>query len=168
MQKTTLLLAAMATAIVSTDAVSHAQATEVVWGGTTGIRTWQDNGNWVGGAFPNDSLKIANLSVNLDADLTVHFGASNITVAGVKLGGTSAAVTTSVASSGGILMFSNGLSAGGTPTIESTGVAGSVNLLSAPIHLANQQLEIVGPTNLSMGGNITYHGGLKQVRATRR
>jgi hypothetical protein len=103
MRKIPLLLAVATTAMVVVQSVSRAQLSEVVWGGATGIRTWQDNGNWIEGAFPNDSLKIANLSVNLNANLTVGFGASDISVAGVKLGGTPSAVTTSISSSGGRL-----------------------------------------------------------------
>jgi autotransporter-associated beta strand protein len=148
----------LATAVTCFEAISQAQVTEVVWGGTAGIRTWQDNGNWIGGAFPNDSLKKANLSVGLGADLTVGLGASNITVAGVKLGGTSAAVTTSIVSSGGVLMLSNGSATSAVPTIETTGVPGVVNIVGTPVRIVNQSLEISGSRSLTIDGNISYQG----------
>ena len=46
----------------------------------------------------------------------------------------------------------------GSPGIESLGVAGVTNTISAPIHLENQQVEIGGPRNITLSGNITYEG----------
>jgi autotransporter-associated beta strand protein len=153
----------IAVAVAFTNAESLAQVADVVWGGTNGIRTWQDNGNWIGGAFPNDSLKKADLSVGLNADLTVELSSGDVTVAGVKLGGTSLPVTTSIiradANLGGRLVLSNGLSSTASPTIETAGVPGSVNLIDSPVHLVNQQLEVSGTTNLNINGNLTYAGG---------
>ena len=146
----------LVTIALGIDRASLAQVTEVEWSGTTGIRTWQDNGNWVGGAFPNDSSKLANLSVSLASNLTVQFGASDISAAGLKLGGTSAPVTTSITSSGGRLLL------GGTASIiESKGIAGSINEIHAPIRMLNQNLAIRGPSQLTLSGPIEGEGLLQ-------
>ncbi len=225
MRKLTCSLAAMVLAAASLAATSSAQVTTIDWGGSTGPQNWHDNGVWVGGVFPNDSLKKANLSVNLGAGLNVSLGTTDATVAGLVMGGTAGAVTTEISGSTGRLIFHNededvlgefedadfdnstdvtgrdfliwqrgygmtgqvnngngdanlsgvvdsvdlgiwqdqyGLGSGlfniGTPSLETTGVVGAVNTISAPIHIVNQQLEIGGPRALSINGAITYEG----------
>ena len=93
--------AAFLLALTATLATCQAQLVNVVWNGATGTQSWQNNANWSGGAFPNDSLAIADLSVNLGAGLSVDLGASgDITVAGVSIGSQSGAVASNIFSSG--------------------------------------------------------------------
>ena len=158
MQNAKLLIVApiLVTIALGIDRASVAQVTEVEWSGTTGVRTWQDNGNWIGGVFPNDASRLANLSVGLAANLTVQIGATDVSAAGLKLGGTSATVTTSITSSGGRILL------GGTSsTIETSGAAGSTNEINAPIRILNQQLAISGPNLLTINGPIEGAGQLQ-------
>jgi autotransporter-associated beta strand protein len=85
---------------------SSALAIDTSWtvlGG--GAQNWQVNGNWSPATFPNSIATTANLSVPLTANLNVSLGGSDITVGGLNIGGTGAAVTTEI--SGGKLVLSN-------------------------------------------------------------
>ena len=63
--------------------------------GGTGTQNWQDNATWDQADFPNDIdsedeiYPVADLGVALGADLTVNAGTTPVTIAGLKLGGTS-------------------------------------------------------------------------------
>jgi autotransporter-associated beta strand protein len=52
----------------------------------------------------------------------------------------------------------SGLFNPGSPGIESNGVAGVTNTISAPIHLGTNQLEFGGPRDLTISGVFTYEG----------
>jgi autotransporter-associated beta strand protein len=112
----------------------------------------------------------ANVSVALGANLNLDVGASNVTVASLQLGGTSGAVTTNITSSGGKLVFENyevnrtGVSPDAcsfncaAALVTSGGVAGSTNIISAPIHINGERLEFssASTNNLTISGPITF------------
>ena len=66
----------------------------------TGAQNWQQNGNWDIANFPNLATDVANLSVPLASGLTLNIGATDVTAAGLAMGGTAGAVTTTSASEG--------------------------------------------------------------------
>jgi fibronectin-binding autotransporter adhesin len=154
--------------------------TDHVWVGGTGNQEWQVDTNWDPPMFPNDSGRMdtsetvispvegADLSVNLPANLNVNVGATDVTVAGLTIGGMSGAVTTNVTSSGGRLVFENfELNDSTNPDpdivicayncgaalITSQGVTGSTNIISALIGL-NDSLDIDGTKNITLSGGI--------------
>jgi autotransporter-associated beta strand protein len=103
---------------------------DYMWTGPNG-GTWQSAANWLADTdpapvdpsltlgYPDDPGRMdmddvdivpligANFSSALVSDLTVNIGAADVTVASVKLGGTGAAVTTAIDSTGGLLVFEN-------------------------------------------------------------
>ncbi|TWT97675.1 Autotransporter-associated beta strand repeat protein [Botrimarina colliarenosi] len=142
-------------------AAAPAQILESDWNAAlTGAQSWQVNANWSTPAFPDDPGRVdsnmvvisdvvgANLSVALGGNLNLDVGATDVTVAGLRLGGTAGAVTTTVsAQPGGRLVFENNESNDNTdpdnvipaynfgrPLIVSDGVPGSTNIISAPIY----------------------------------
>ena len=115
----------------------------------------------------------ANTQVALTGNLLLDVGATNVTVASLKLGGTAGAVTTNITSSGGKLTFENYEANDTSPVdpnpdicafncgaaqITSGGVAGSTNLISAPVHINGERLEIssASTNNLTISGNVTF------------
>jgi autotransporter-associated beta strand protein len=105
------LFVATATVIaVVSSAKAQVALTEFVWDNSkTGNQQWQQSGNWAPSGFPNGPLQTANLSRPLSANLNVNVGATDVTVAGLTLGGTSGPRTTEISSSGGRLTFRNEL-----------------------------------------------------------
>lgn len=78
-------------------APSAMAVTEFNWNpALTGAQEWDVDGNWDQPGFPNGSAHVANLSVPLAASLAAASGNSEITLAGLMIGGTSAPVSTSV------------------------------------------------------------------------
>ena len=163
---------------------SIAQLTEYKWNNPAlvGAQSWQVNGNWDLAGFPNDPGRTepdatvivpsigANTSVALAGNLSLDVGASNVTVASLTLGGTAGAVTTNITSSGGKLVFenyeANNTTASpdicafncGAALVTSGGVAGSTNVISAPIHINGERLEFAAAStnNLTISGPITF------------
>ncbi len=206
----TLLLAVVLAACGPT--LADAQlVTEWNWDATkVGAQNWQDAANWPNlPGFPNDPGRVdpddtvispvvgANLSVALGGNLTVNVGATDVTVASLRLGGTSGAVTTTVTSGGGRLVFENFENNDNPPPpmgqppavlqyafnesralIISGGVAGSTNVISGPIFINKETLDIdsnrdanapvgfVSTNNLLISGPITYAGGPADGSAT--
>lgn len=171
-------------------AVSQAQIIESDWvSSLTGPQNWQVNANWSTATFPNDPGRVdnmptvvedvvgANLSVDLANDLNVNVGGTDVTVAGLRLGGTLGAVTTTVSTTGGRLVFENYelnnntdpdnpvlAYNSGRALIVSGGVAGSTNIISAPIFINRENLDIgsdgvnMTTNDLLISGPITFAG----------
>lgn len=168
---------------VATPRVS-AQLTEYKWNNPAlvGAQSWQVNGNWDLGTFPNDPGRLepdatiivpsigASTNVALTGNLALDVGATNVTVAGLTLGGTAGAVTTDITSTGGKLVFenyeANNTTASpdvcafncGAALITSAGVAGSTNIISAPIQINGERLEFAAAStnNITLNGPITF------------
>jgi fibronectin-binding autotransporter adhesin len=168
-------LVAAATAFVGlANGVALAQVDYTNWNpALTGNQLWQVDGNWSPATFPDDPGRVdsdamtilnvvgANVSVGLGSNLNLSVGESDVTVAVIKLGGTSGPVTTTIsAGTGGRLVMENneqnyvvpsptpGLPDDVTPSynysnalIVSGGVAGSTNVITAPI-LIRDVLEV--------------------------
>ncbi|TWT94841.1 Autotransporter-associated beta strand repeat protein [Botrimarina colliarenosi] len=172
-----------------------AQITESDWNDSlTGNQLWQIDGNWSTPAFPDDPGRAdpseevispvigANLSVGLGADLNLDVGATDVTVASLRLGGTAGPVTTTISSTGGRLVFenyelNNNLDPENViPSFNSSqallvsgGVPGSTNVISAPILINNERVEIkslddfVTTNDLTITGSITFGAGTSQL-----
>ena len=173
-----LALVGVTTAVVVMPPIAIAQLEDHLWVGGTGNQTWQVDANWNPIPFPNDPGRVdgdeiniadvvgANLSVNLAANLNVTIGATDVTVAALTIGGTSAPVTTNISSAGGRLVFENFESNNdtdpgnvicafncGAALITSQGVAGSTNTISAVVGV-NDQIEIAGNRNITLAGGM--------------
>lgn len=161
-----------------------AQLTEYKWNNPAlvGSQSWQVNGNWDLGTFPNDPGRLepdatiivpsigASTNVALAGNLALDVGATNVTVAGLKLGGTAGAVTTDITSTGGKLVFenyeANNTTASpdvcafncGAALITSAGVVGSTNIISAPIQINGERLEFAAAStnSITLSGPITF------------
>jgi fibronectin-binding autotransporter adhesin len=208
-----------------------AQLTEFNWNNPAlvGSQSWQVDGNWNMMGWPDDPGRTepdatiiipsegANLSVGLTGNLTLNVGATNVTVASLKLGGTLGAVTTEITSIGNadyngngtvdaadyVLWRKNPNAFGGDPQgynnwrasfgssssgpggklvfenyeannttaspdacafncgaalITSAGVAGSTNLISAPVHINGERLEFAAAStnNITISGPVTF------------
>lgn len=97
--------AAAAAAAIPATAFAQSPLTEFAWNpAKTGAQTWQLNGNWQSANFPNDPLHTANFAQAFAANVNVNTG-GGVTVAGLNIGGSTAAVTTQI--SGGTLTFRN-------------------------------------------------------------
>lgn len=114
MRKFKVSLAAMALAASGFVSNVDAALTDINWIGGTGSQNWQENANWSGGLFPNDpttDVHRAVLSVNLNANLTVDLGASDISLARLSMGSLTNPINTtinSLSSSGASrLLFQN-------------------------------------------------------------
>src|SRR5262249_43131242 len=97
-------------------------------------------------------------------------GATNVTVASLKLGGTAGAVTTNISSTGGKLVFENyelnNTTASpdicafdcGAALVTSAGVPGSTNIISAPVQINGERLEFsaASTNNITVSGPITF------------
>jgi autotransporter-associated beta strand protein len=175
---------------------------DFVWTGTADGTTWQNTGNWTAppalpGEFPNDPNRIddpavtanittinsvegANFSVPRASDLTITIANTDVTVAAVKLGGITSAVTTDIVATGlGRLVFENaelndtvtnpgdpmadppiepepiyGFNQGNS-LIWSTGTAGAgkENRITAPV-LLNDNVDVEGDRDLHIYGTI--------------
>lgn len=202
--------------------MASAQLTEFTYSGGTGAQAWQSAANWGGSGFPNDPNHVANLSTALGGSLSIDVGSTgnDVTVAGIKIGGTSGAVTTNITSSGAMLRIQNdfvqalanadfsnngivdgadfliwqrnlgatnqensfggdadlntvveaadlviwkdnyGLSANGLNSgrgqIITSNVAGSINQISAPVRLVNELVDVLGQSNLTISGAISF------------
>lgn len=166
---------------------AQAQLDEYVWNNPAlvGPQSWQVNGNWSLPNFPNDPGRVdaaptvivnsvgANTAVPLAGNLQLDVGATNVTVASLKLGSTGVARTTDIASvGGGKLVFENYELNDTSPVdpnpdicafncgaavVVSGGVAGSTNLISAPVFINGERLEIssASTNNLTISGAIT-------------
>ena len=123
-----------------------------------GSQAWTTSSNWLPNTgAPTTADDTANLSVGLANNLTTDIGASDMSVGGIGFGGTTAAVTTNVSSSGGnLILISNGSNA----TITSGGVAGSVNRITAPV-LLNDTVDVATASTR----DFTIAGNLGQINA---
>lgn len=160
-------LVVAATAFVGlANGVALAQVDYANWNpALTGNQLWQVDGNWSPATFPNDPDRVdandmdiqnvvgANVSVGLGSNLNLSVGESDVTVAVLKVGGTSGPVTTTISAGvGGRLVMENnennyvipsmtpGVPDDVTPSynfgnalIVSAGVAGSTNVVNAPL-----------------------------------
>jgi autotransporter-associated beta strand protein len=161
-----------------------AQLTEFQWNNPAlvGAQSWQVDGNWNMTGWPDDPGRTepdatiivpsegASTSVALAGNLTLDVGATNVTVASLKLGGTAGAVTTNITSTGGKLVFENYEANNTTATpdacafncgaalVTSGGVAGSTNLISAPVQINGERLEFsaASTNNITLSGPVTF------------
>ncbi|MEQ8848930.1 autotransporter-associated beta strand repeat-containing protein [Botrimarina sp.] len=134
----------------------------------TGLQQWQVDANWSTAEYPDDPGRVdnnvtqinpvvgANLSVPLGADLNVNVGATDVTVAMLQMGGTAGPVNTTVSTDGaGRLVFENNELNDDTdpdniipafnssrPLLVSAGVPGATNVITAPIFINRQSLDI--------------------------
>jgi fibronectin-binding autotransporter adhesin len=169
-----LATAAAATAVIGSS--QNAMAIDYLWSGPlSGTQAWDVGANWNPVGVPNADADFADLAVGLTGNLGVSLPGAGVTVNKLRLGGTGSAVTTDIGAANvnnGILTLSN---QGTASTIESAGVAGSVNLISAPIQLKGISLnasdaktfEVLATStnNLSFSGGIqTLFGNTGQVR----
>ncbi len=154
---------------LSTVSSASAQVTPYLWNSSlTGAREWQLDGNWTTAGFPNSAVQTASSLGALGGALNLNVGATDVTVAGLELGGTASPVATTVSSTGGRLIFRNDDPAvtpavkfnNGNPLIVSGGVAGSTNTLSTPVRINNQRVEVgsASTNDLVISGPITYLG----------
>jgi autotransporter-associated beta strand protein len=153
-----------------------------IWVGGTGNQQWQVDTNWNPPPFPNDPGRVdanaavitdvvgANLSVNLGSNLNVNVGASDVTIAALTIGSTSAAVATNITTSGGRLVFENfELNNNTDPNnvicafncgvalITSQGVAGATNTISAVVGV-NDFVEVTGTKSITLAGGMEEIG----------
>ncbi len=106
--------------------------------------------------------------VGLGGALNLNVGATDVTVAGLELGGTASAVATTVSSTGGRLIFRNADPAvtpdipfnAGSALIVSGGVVGSTNTITAPITINNDKLDVgaASTNDLVISGDVRYNG----------
>lgn len=103
-----------------------------------GTQSWTDTTQWTPSGFPVGAAGAgdsANLNVALTSNLLINIPTGTYYVNTLKLGSTSAAVTTDVGnanSGGGTLVFDGGSpNAGAYADIYSLGVAGNTNIISA-------------------------------------
>lgn len=157
----------------------------------TGSQDWQNAANWPNRAgFPNNpgyvdpseavisNSTAADVMVPLGSDLNLNVGATDVTVAALRLGGTAGAVTTDVSGTTGKLVFENFEQTDntdpdnpifpfnrGNALIVSGGTSGSINTISAPLFINKENLEIGsdGTNNstnsLTITGEVTFAGG---------
>jgi len=183
---TLLFLSLMGTASAQVDLLD-------VWNwdsSKTGVQNWQDAANWTEAGFPDNpgyvdpsvteisNSTAANVSVGLGGDLNLNVGATDVTVAALRLGGTASPVATTISNSGGRLVFENFESTDdtdvdnpifpfneGNALIVSGGVVGSTNTISAPVFINKERLDIGSDgtndttNNLTISGPVTYAGG---------
>jgi autotransporter-associated beta strand protein len=181
-------ISAMAVVGLLTIATPHvmAQLNEFTWKtpSQVGPQSWQVDGNWDQTGWPDDPGRVetdmtvivpsegANVSVPLTGNLTLDVGDTNVTVASLKLGGTLGAVTTDITSVGndGKLVFENYEATNTTPSpdacsfncgaalVTSAGVAGSTNIISAPVHINGERLEFAAAStnDLTISGPVTF------------
>ena len=162
----------------------RAQLTEYTWKtpSQVGNQSWQVDGNWNLTGWPDDPGRTepdaativpsegASTSVALTGNLNLDVGATNVTVASLKIGGTAGAVTTTISSTGGKLVFenyeANNTTASpdicafncGAALITSGGVVGSTNIISAPVHLNGERLNSAAAStnNITLSGPVTF------------
>jgi len=152
-------VAVVALASLALSAPWQAFAVDYSWNVLSGgTQSWTTSSNWLPNTgAPATADDTANLGVALSGNLTTDIGAGDISVAGIGFGGTTAAVTTSVAGSGGnLILISNGSNA----TITSGGVAGSVNRITAPV-LLNDIVDVATASTR----DFTIAGNLGQINA---
>ena len=135
-----------------------------------GSQAWQTAGNWSPVTVPNSALSVANLSVPLTSNLSVDLGASDVTVAGLNLGGTGAAVTTNVtATTVGTelrLQHDDASLNTGNVWITSGGSAGSTNIIGAPVVSNNERIEFAaaGTRDVTLSGVFGFNGTSASLR----
>jgi autotransporter-associated beta strand protein len=193
-------LVAAATAFVGlANGVALAQVDYANWNpALTGNQLWQVDGNWSPATFPNDPDRVdandmtilnvvgANVSVGLGSNLNLSVGESDVTVAVLKVGGTSGPVMTTISAGvGGRLVMENnennyvipsptpGVPDTVTPSynrsnalIVSGGVAGSTNVISAPLVITDV-LDIGSYETDLMTNDLTISGEIKIENTTR-
>lgn len=192
-------LVAAATAFVGlANGVALAQVDYANWNpALTGNQLWQVDGNWSPATFPDDPDRVdandmdiqnvvgANVSVGLGSNLNLSVGESDVTVAVLKVGGTSGPVTTTISAGvGGRLVMENnennyvipsmtpGVPDDVTPSynfsnalIVSAGVAGSTNVINAPI-LISDTLDIGSYEDDVTTNDLTISGPIHVENAT--
>jgi autotransporter-associated beta strand protein len=135
---------------------------------------WTTDGVWDQLGFPNGAMHVANLSVPLASSLSVSLPNGDVTLAGLKIGGTTSAVTTNVVEANvpaipnSRLIFQNddnSLNAG-IPLITSGGVAGSTNVISANMRL-NEQLDFsaASTSDITVSGWTYAEGAAPSIRS---
>ncbi|MAT68581.1 MAG: hypothetical protein CMJ58_03575 [Planctomycetaceae bacterium] len=213
--------AAIATAL-TTPALG--QITEFPYSGGAGTQTWQNAANWGGAGFPDGSDHLADLSQPLGGDATVNLNTgSTITLAGLRIGGSAGAVTTTIGGTNATIVFQNDYTedlasadfsnnavvdgqdfliwqrgfgitnppptnatgdanadvkvdatdlmiwsdnyganatglAGGIPQIITGNVGGSINQITTNVRLANEDLQMIGGSDLTVTGAISWEG----------
>ncbi|WP_428941025.1 beta strand repeat-containing protein [Fontivita pretiosa] len=140
--------------------VGNALGAEFTWTNLAGgTQAWDDPANWGGAGFPSAIDDKADLSVNLASSLTANIPAAGVTVATLSLGGTGAAVTSTIA--GGTLSFDISTA---PAIIRSGGVAGAINIISAPIVLNdNLDIDATSTNSLTLAGAINAIGAARTI-----
>ncbi len=134
---------------------------EYIWNpALTGTQSWTTDGNWNQAGYPNGPTDTANVSVPLAGDLSLRLGGYTRTVAGLAMGGTDQAVTTTVGDGRLTLQNNDSTFNNGNVLITSGGVPGATNTIAAHLFLDNERVEF-GPTStndITVYGNIVYAG----------
>jgi fibronectin-binding autotransporter adhesin len=158
MRRKQFIAAAAAAATLSLISPFVTRAADYTWLPTGGgTFDWQTATNWSPAGSPNANTDTANLSVGLTGSQVINLGGP-ITVAGMTIGSTASPVTTDVGpGTGGVLTFNSGA---GTATLVSSGVAGVVNRISAPVELGSL-LEFSGTRDFTFAGGLTPNGAAR-------
>jgi len=150
-------------ACVAASSTWQAFAVDYTWNVPAGgVQSWTNAANWLPNtAAPITADDTANLSIGLSGNLTTDIGATDVTVGAITFGGTTAAVTTDVSSSGGnLILNSNAANA----TITSGGMAGSVNRISAPVVLGDAlDFSAASTQSVALTGNLGMTGAARAV-----
>jgi autotransporter-associated beta strand protein len=151
---------------------SHrATSTEFTWNPSqTGVQSWFNPANWSPAGSPNSTADVANLSVPLNADLSVNAGGAPIFIAGLRIGGTGPAVNTTITTVGatGFVLSNEGsdennengfITVGGSPA--------SLNRIMVPVTIDNDVLEFTSAStgNVSLHGTVDYVGTTTSIRS---
>ena len=138
-------------------ASSATAATQFNWNpALTGTQNWTTNGHWDQAGFPNGSTHVANLSVPLAASLTVDLGSSEITLAGLNIGGAGGAVSSMVAN--GRIVFRNDDSTfnNGNAVITAAGAADGTSIVDTIVDIDNESLEFSAASSSSVALPATW------------
>jgi len=153
----------VAVACVAASSTWQALAVDYTWNVPAGgVQSWTTAANWnPNTGAPTTADDTANLGIGLNGNLTLDLGATDVTVGAITIGGTGAAVTTDINSTGGnLILNSNAANA----TITSGGVAGSVNRISAPVVLGDAlDFSAASTQNVALTGNLGMTGGARAV-----
>ncbi len=162
-------MAAAAAAAMAFSAQLSNAANSYTWSATAGGASpydWNNPVNWGGSGFPIGAVgagDTANLSVALTGNLLVDLplASSPYYIASLTLGAGASPFSTDIGDNnldGGVIDLDNGST---VPTIISQGVAGDVNIISAPVVLGDTStgnVTLSGTVPLSFTGSITNSG----------
>jgi len=165
MRKSRILYLAAGTAAMSL-VQQFSKAASYTWSNLSGgTQSWTDVSNWGGSGSPTGAVNNgdgANVSGNFSSNLSVTIPTGNYYVNSLTLGSTTTPRVIDIGNAnagGGTITFDNGVpgSAGQYATITSGGVAGSTNIISAPV-LLDQNGFYSGVLNSDVNSTATSYG----------